>query len=201
MSPHRKNPKAKREARADKAHARKVDPGVEKLEAEVERLQAEVKTLNDKLLRAVAETENTRRRAEKDVQDMRAYAVTGFARDMLTVADNFQRALGSLSEDARGKDDIKPFVEGVEMTWRELENILQRHGIRKISPKGEPFDHDFHQAMFEVETGEADPGTVVQVVQDGYVINNRLLRPAMVGVAKAPAKKNGEDKKSASEES
>ena len=150
-------------------------------------LQSEVAVLKDQVLRARAETENVRRRADRDRQDASAYAVTGFARDMLTVSDNLRRALDSMPDDVA--DDIKAFIEGVEMTERELLNIMERYGIKKVEPEiGEKFDHKFHQAMFEVPTAEHAPGSVMQVVSSGYVIKDRLLRPAMVGVAKGEAK-------------
>lgn len=150
-------------------------------------LQSEVAVLKDQVLRARAETENVRRRADRDRQDASAYAVTGFARDMLTVSDNLRRALDTMPDDVA--DDIKAFIEGVEMTERELLNIMERYGIKKVEPEiGEKFDHKFHQAMFEVPTAEHAPGSVMQVVSSGYVIKDRLLRPAMVGVAKGEAK-------------
>ena len=147
----------------------------------------EIKLLNEKVLRALAEAENTRRRAEREIADSRAYAITGFAREMLTVQDNLRRALAHLPEEMKSTSEYKAFVEGVEVTERELLNIFDRHGIKLVSPKGEEYDHNLHQAMFEVETDDAKPGTVVQVVQEGYVIRDRLLRPAMVGIAKAPS--------------
>ncbi len=150
-------------------------------------LQSEVAVLKDQVLRARAETENVRRRADRDRQDASAYAVTGFARDMLTVSDNLRRALDTMPDDVA--DDIKAFIEGVEMTERELLNIMERYGIKKVEPEiGEKFDHKFHQAMFEVPTPDHAPGSVMQVVAPGYVIKDRLLRPAMVGVAKGEAK-------------
>ena len=150
-------------------------------------LQSEVAVLKDRLLRAVAETENVRRRAEKDKTDASVYAVTGFARDMLNVGDNLRRALDTRPEDI--SDDFKGFVEGVEMTERELQNIMERFSIKKIEPEiGEKFNHKFHQAMFEVPTEEHAPGHVMQVVAPGYVIKDRLLRPAMVGVSKGEVK-------------
>lgn len=150
-------------------------------------LQSEVAVLKDQVLRARAETENVRRRADRDRQDASAYAVTGFARDMLTVSDNLRRALDAMPGDVA--DDVKGFVEGVEMTERELLNTMERYGIKKVEPEvGEKFDHKFHQAMFEVPTTEHAPGSVMQVVNAGYVIKDRLLRPAMVGVAKGEAK-------------
>lgn len=150
-------------------------------------LQEEVAALKDQLLRARAETENVRRRADRDRQDASAYAVTGFARDMLSVSDNLRRALDAMPDDVA--DEMKAFVEGVEMTERELLNTMERYGIKKVEPEvGEKFDHKFHQAMFEVPTADHAPGSVMQVVATGYVIKDRLLRPAMVGVAKGEAK-------------
>jgi len=146
--------------------------------------QAEIADLKDKLLRAIAETENLRRRGERDKADASNFAITSFARDLLPVGDNLNRAIDSLPEEARDNEAVKPLLDGVEMTSRELMNILERHGIRKVDPMGEKFDHNLHQAMFEAPgTGQPD-GTVVQVMQVGYVLKERLLRPAMVGVAK-----------------
>lgn len=144
--------------------------------------------LKDQLLRAVAEAENTRRRAERQVKEASQYAVSSFAREMLTISDNLKRAIESLPDGVQKNEEFKAFVDGVTMTERELLKTLERHGIQKIDPLGEPFDHNFHQAMFEVEDSDATPGTVVQVVQSGYTIRDRLLRPALVGVAKAPRK-------------
>ncbi|WP_417317265.1 nucleotide exchange factor GrpE [Emcibacter sp.] len=146
--------------------------------------QAEIAELKDKLLRAVAETENLRRRAEKERQDASNYAVTAFARDLLAVGDNLRRALESLPEGAEENESFKALVEGVEMTERELLNNFEKHGIRKVDPMGEKFDHNLHQAMFEVPNSGEEDGTIIQVMQVGYTLKERLLRPAMVGVAK-----------------
>lgn len=145
--------------------------------------EAEINDLRDKLLRAVAEAENVRRRAEKEKTDAANYAVTKFARDMLAVSDNLSRALEALPDDTDLPDNVKTLIEGVKMTDRELHNIFERHGINKIDPKGEQFDHNHHQAMFEAPTEDPN-GTVIQVMQVGYKIKERLLRPAMVGVSK-----------------
>jgi len=154
----------------------------------VVQLQSEIAELKDRLVRALAETENVRRRAEKDKADASAYGVTAFARDILNVSDNLKRALEAAP--AEIPEDLKGFVDGVDMTERELLNILERHGIRKVEPEvGEKFDHQFHQAMFEVPTNDHAPGSVMQVVAAGYVIKDRLLRPAMVGVAKGEVQK------------
>ncbi len=156
------------------------------LAARLEMAQAELADAKDKMLRAVAEAENVRRRAVKDVDDARKYGIAGFARDVLAVADNLTRALEALPEGADEK--FAGFVEGVQLTARELANALQRHGVKEVNPHGEKFDHNLHQAMFEVEDAEKAPGTVAHVMQPGYTIGDRLLRPAMVGVTKAPAK-------------
>lgn len=148
-------------------------------------LQAEVARLKDQLLRAAAELENTRKRMQRDQEETAKYAITGFARDLVAVIENLQRASEAVPKDALTKDPfLKTLSEGVEMTQRELLNIFQRHGIKRIDPIGEKFDHNFHQAVAQIETPDKPPGTVVQVLQAGYVIHDRLLRPAMVGVAK-----------------
>ncbi len=167
---------------------------------QVKKLQEEVKTLNERVLRAMAEAENTRRRAQREIEDTRAYSITSFAREMLTVQDNLRRALAHLPEDMKNNEAYKAFVAGVEVTEREVLNIFDRHGIREISPKGEAFDHNLHQAVFEVETTDAAPGTIMEVIQEGYVIRDRLLRPAMVGVAKAPQPKEAPQEEEKPEE-
>ena len=150
----------------------------------IERLNDEVAGLNDKLLRAVAETENLRRRTAREREETGKYAVTGFARDLLAVADNLRRALDSLTDDNRADESLGGLISGVEMTERELLNVFERNKISRIDPEGEKFDHNFHQAMFEVADSGQPAGTVVNVMQPGYVIADRLLRPAMVGIAK-----------------
>ena len=146
-------------------------------------LQKENSDLKDKLLRTLAESENVRRRAERQVSDAASYSVANFARDMLSISDNLRRALDSLPKDKAVQDSIKAFSEGVEMTERELLNIFDRHGIKKLTPEGEKFNHDFHQAMFKAPNPDTPSGTIIQVVQPGYVLKERLLRPAMVGVS------------------
>ncbi len=160
--------------------------------------EAEKAEMKDKLLRTLADMENLRRRTEKEVADARAYAVTAFARDMLTVADNIHRALGSVPAEARDQMDgaLKALIDGIELTERDLLKTMERHGVRKLAPEGEKFDPNLHQAMFEVPNPEVPSGQVVQVVQDGYVIGERVLRPAMVGVAKGgpkPGQPSGTD--------
>ncbi len=155
-------------------------------EDETEMLRAEAVELRGELLRALAETENVRRRAQREREDVGKYAISNFARDLLSVVDNLRRAIDSVPEAARADETLAGTLAGIDMTEREFLAVVERHGIRRIEPKGEKFDHNFHQAMFEVETTETPPGTVVEVMQPGYAIADRLLRPAMVGVAKAP---------------
>lgn len=154
------------------------------------RLAAENEDLKDRALRLAAEMENLRRRTARDVTDARTYAVTNFARDMLSVSDNLRRALDAIPAEARDSGDagFKSLVEGVDMTERAMLSALERHGVKKIAPEGEKFDPNFHQAMFEVPNPDVPNNTVVQVVQTGYVIGDRVLRPAMVGVAKGGPK-------------
>lgn len=150
-------------------------------------LRAELDETKDRLIRTLAEIENLRRRHARELEEARKYAITGFARELLEVSDNLQRALASVPPKAREKIDlIKNLADGVGMTERTLLACFERHQMAKVEPvKGEKFDPTRHQAMFEVETDDQPPGTVAQVVQPGYVIADRLLRPAMVGVAKA----------------
>ncbi len=156
--------------------------------------EAQLAALNDKLLRAVAELENYRRRAERERQDTAKFAIAGFARDCLTVLDNLRRGLDSVSaEDRAGNQGLETLAAGMELTERGLITTFERHGIEKIDPLGEPFDYDRHQAMFEVEDENQPAGTVVQVAQAGYMLNQRLLRPAMVGVAKGGPKPDAAD--------
>jgi molecular chaperone GrpE len=156
----------------------------------IEALNAENASLKDRLLRAMAEMENLRRRTEREVADAKTYGVTAFARDMLTVADNLARALDSLSDEARANADgpLKSLIEGVELTTRDFTAALARHGVKKLEPLGEKFDPNFHQAMFEAPNEELPAGTVAQVVQSGWRIGDRVLRPAMVGVSKGGPK-------------
>jgi molecular chaperone GrpE len=152
--------------------------------------------LKDQLLRALAELENTRRRAEREKQDMAKYGITNFARDMVTVLDNFQRALATVPEGAiQENETLKHLVSGIEMTDQQFLQTLERHGVKHVAPKvGDKFDHNFHQAMMEVDTQDQPPGHIVHVMQSGYVLHDRLLRPAMVSVAKVSG---GEKPKSA----
>ncbi len=166
------------EADAEDVGAEEPDPLAEQ-GARIAELEAEAQALRDERLRALAEVENMRRRSERERREASRYGAAGLARDLLGVADNLRRALAS-----GGGEGL---LEGVEMVERELSAAFARHRVARIEAEGERFDHNRHQAMFEIETADAEPGTIVQVMQDGYVLHDRLLRPAMVGVAKAPA--------------
>jgi len=178
----------------DKAPSSEPEPA-EKASPEAARdplleAQRESAELKDKLLRTLAEMENLRRRTEREVADARTYGIANFARDVVTVADNMDRALQALDNELREKADasVKALLDGVELTERELLKALEKNGIRKIEPQGEKFDPNFHQAMYEVPDASVPSGHVVQVVQPGYVIGERVLRPALVGVSKGGPK-------------
>ena len=149
-------------------------------------LRGDLEAAKQDVLYARAETQNVRRRMEKDVQDARNYGATSFARDILSVADNLARALDAIPADLREDEKLKGFVAGIEATQRELDKVFTQNGITRIAAKGMPLDPNQHQAMLEVPTDEVEPGTIVQEMQAGYMIKDRLLRPAMVGVAKKP---------------
>ncbi len=162
----------------------------ERVAALVEQLAREASENKDKLLRSLAEIENMRRRTDRQVADAREYGITAFARDVLAVADNMNRALSAIDPQLRQTADagLKSLLEGVELTERELLNVLEKHGIKKFEPTGEKFDPNLHQAMYEVPDSSLPNGTVAKVVQAGYMIGERVLRPALVGVAKARPK-------------
>jgi molecular chaperone GrpE len=169
-------------AEDDAANGGELDP--------YDQLLAERDTLKDQLLRALAESENTRRRSERDVQAAKKYGHTGLARDLVGAIDNLARALDIMKKDdfeaGTLSEAMTNVVTGIELSWTEIMSITEKHGIKQINPAGEKFDYNFHQAMFEVPTAETPPGMVVEVMQHGYVLHDRLLRPAMVGVSKAP---------------
>jgi len=146
----------------------------------------------DKLLRTLAEMENLRKRTEREIAEARLYGVTGFARDVVAAADNMHRALAAVGAEERRAADpkVKALIEGVELTERELLKALEKNGVKKFSPEGEKFDPNVHQAMYEVPTSELPPGYVAQVIQPGYMLGERVLRPAMVGVVKAAPKRS-----------
>jgi molecular chaperone GrpE len=158
------------------------------LEEQLAQARAEAPELKDRLLRALAESENVRRRAERERSDAAKYGVTQLARDLLDVADNLRRALDSVPDSQMADEAMRNLLAGVAATERALLAAFERHGIRRIDPKGERFDHNFHQAIFEAENTGKPAGTVVEVLQPGYLLHDRLLRPAMVGVAKGEPK-------------
>jgi molecular chaperone GrpE len=172
--------------------------GAEAPATDVAALEGQIAELTDRLLRAHAEMDNLRKRTERDKEDMAKYAITKFARDVLSVGDNLQRAIAAVPAGAAEEDPaLKALIDGVAMTEREFLNALERHGVKRLYPAGEPFNPHLHQAMTEVEDREVAPGTVVQVYQPGYILEDRVLRPAMVIVAKGGAKPEKEARASA----
>ncbi len=161
---------------------------------EAQSLEERVQDLEGRLKRAVAEQENLRKRMEREKADVAKYAMANFAREVLGIADNIQRAIDAVPKDAAEHDAaLKTFLEGIEVTERELHKAMERHGIARLSPEGEKFDPNYHQAMFEIPTSDVPSGIVVQVVQPGYILADRVLRPAMVGVSKAAPASQGTD--------
>jgi molecular chaperone GrpE len=171
--------------------AKPQDAGAEDDSASEERITE----LEERLKRAIAEQENLRKRMEREKADTARYAIANFAREVLGIADNIQRAIDAVPKDAASHDPaLKSFLEGIEVTERELHKSMERHGIAKLNPEGEKFDPNYHQAMFEIPTSDMPSGMVMQVVQPGYVLEDRVLRPALVGVSKAaPAAPNNDD--------
>ena len=167
-----------------------LSPEEAKIAALVEALSKEVAELKDKHLRTLAEMENLRRRTEREVADSRVYGITNFARDVLGAADSMARGVSALNAELREKADggLKALLDGVELTERELHKALEKHGVRKFDPLGEKFDPNLHQAMFEMPDPSRPTGTVAQVIQPGYMIGERVLRPALVAVAKGGPK-------------
>jgi molecular chaperone GrpE len=163
-------------------------PAPEQQPDPVEAAQREAAEFKDKLLRTLAEMENLRRRTEREVADARSYGVSGFARDILGVADNMRRALEAIPPELRASPDATVLIEGVELTERELAKALEKNGVKKFDPQGAKFDPNIHQAMYEVPDPSVPAGFVAQVMQPGYMIGDRVLRPAFVGVSKGAAK-------------
>jgi molecular chaperone GrpE len=155
-------------------------------EQDFSELVKELEQVRQHVLYAQAETQNVRRRLEQEKQNAATYAATGFARDMLSVKDNLDRALAAVPDDLRSDERLKGLITGIEVTSRELDSVFQRHGITRIDAMGEPLDPNRHQAMVEIPSPDAEAGTIVQEMQAGYMIKERLLRPSLVGVAKKP---------------
>ncbi len=163
-----------------------LDQETDKLGDALDRLREDLEAAKQEVLYAKAETQNVRRRLEKDIQDARTYAATGFARDILSVSDNLSRALEAIPAELREDEKLKNLVAGIEATAREIDKAFAAHGISRIAAMGLPLDPNQHQAMIEIPSADAEPGTVIQELQAGYMIKDRLLRPAMVAVAKKP---------------
>src|SRR3954454_5034780 len=178
---------------ADIAAAELPDEGVpEAADDRLAAVEAELAETKDRLLRALAETENVRRRMQRERDDAQKFAAGAFAKDLLSPVDNLRRALDAMPEAELSDPRAKNLRDGVAATERELLAAFERHGLKRIDPKGEPFDHNFHQAVFEAERPDVPTGTIVEVLQPGYVQHDRLLRPAMVGVAKGGARADGD---------
>lgn len=177
-------------AQAGDEFADQTENAGSEFEAMLAELKAENAESKDRLLRATAEMQNLRKRTQREVNDARTYAIADFARDMLTATDNLERALAVLSDEARAdaSSDMKSLIEGIEMTEREMQRLLQKNGVKPIMAEGEKFNPHKHQAMFEVPNDQVPEGTVVNVMQQGFEIGDRVLRPAMVGVSKGGAK-------------
>ncbi len=184
------DPTARQRAAADPETAGLAPEQVPEAADPLAETQRQAADFKDKLLRTLAEMENLRKRTEREVADTRTYAIASFARDVLAVADNMHRALDAIGDELRqsAEGKVKALVEGVDLTERELMKILERNGVRKFSPQGEKFDPNLHQAMYEVPNSDAAPGTVAQVIQAGYMLGERVLRPALVAIAKAAPK-------------
>ncbi|MBD3730116.1 MAG: nucleotide exchange factor GrpE [Sphingomonadales bacterium] len=170
----------------DKNDQDTVEEETSSLDKALDRLREDLEVAKQEVLYAKAETQNVRRRMEKDIADARAYAAAGFARDILSVSDNLSRAMGAVPAELREDEKLKGLVSGIEATMRELDKVFAQHGISRIAATGLPLDPNQHQAMMEMPTTDHEPGTVVQEMQAGYMIKDRLLRPAMVVVAKKP---------------
>ncbi len=160
-------------------------------EARIAELEAEVARLKDQALRALAEAENTRRRAQREIEDNNKYAISNFARELLPFADNLRRALDQLTPEQRADEKFGQFVTGIELIEREFLQTLDRQQVKRVDPLGQPFDHNLHQAVAQVEAADKPAGTVIQVLQSGYTLHGRLLRPAMVVVSKAAPAPSG----------
>jgi len=153
---------------------------------QIAEMQQQLEEANAKALYTAAELQNTRRRMEKEMADARSYAAAGFARDMLAIKDHLDRALAAVSEELRADQTAANFLAGIESTARELDQVFSRHGVSRVESKGQALDPHKHQAMLEIPSDEVEPGTIVEEMQPGYVMKDRLLRPALVGVAKKP---------------
>ena len=166
----------------------------------IEKLNEEIMDLKDQRLRAIAELENFRKRAEKDQSDALKYGISNFAKEIINIRDNIERAQSSISDEAKNNEAIKSVIEGIDLIAQSVVSTFEKIGIKKIESLNEKFDHNLHQAMMEIENEELEPGTIVQELIPGYTLHDRLLRPAMVGVSKKSKKNEDNADKSAPEE-
>ena len=173
---------------------------VETSEDIIAKLNEEITNLKDQRLRAIAELENFRKRAEKDQSDALKYGVSNFAKEIINISDNIERAQSSIPEEAKNNEAIKPVIEGIDLIAQSVVTTFEKIGIKKIESLNEKFDHNLHQAMMEIEKDDLEPGTIVQELIPGYTLHDRLLRPAMVGVSKKPKKNDDIANKSIKEE-
>jgi len=186
-----------------KEQASEQDQETEKVETSediIEKLNEEISSLKDQRLRAIAELENFRKRAEKDQSDALKYGISNFAKEIINISDNIERAQSSIPEEAKNNDTIKPVIEGIDLIAQSVVTTFEKIGIKKIESLNEKFDHNLHQAMMEIENDDLEPGTIVQELIPGYTLHDRLLRPAMVGVSKKPKKNDDIADKSTKEE-
>ncbi len=184
--------KAQQAGQAEADARKDEDPGAQARASEAGSMEEHIRDLEERLQRAIAEQENVRKRMEREKEDVARYAMANFAREVLGIADNIQRAIHAVPRDAAENDAaLKTFLDGIEVTERELHKAMERHGIVRLNPEGEKFDPNFHQAIFEVPTPDHPSGVVMQVVQPGYTLGDRVLRPAMVGVSKAAPAASG----------
>jgi len=175
-----------------KEQASEQDQETEKVETSediIDKLNEEISSLKDQRLRAIAELENFRKRAEKDQSDALKYGISNFAKEIINISDNIERAQSSIPEEAKNNETIKPVIEGIDLIAQSVVTTFEKIGIKKIESLNEKFDHNLHQAMMEIENDDLEPGTIVQELIPGYTLHDRLLRPAMVGVSKKPKKK------------
>ena len=186
-----------------KEQASEQDQETEKVETSediIDKLNEEISSLKDQRLRAIAELENFRKRAEKDQSDALKYGISNFAKEIINISDNIERAQSSIPEEAKNNETIKPVIEGIDLIAQSVVTTFEKIGIKKIESFNEKFDHNLHQAMMEIENDDLEPGTIVQELIPGYTLHDRLLRPAMVGVSKKPKKNDDIADKSTKEE-
>jgi len=186
-----------------KEQASEQDQETEKVETSediIEKLNEKISSLKDQRLRAIAELENFRKRAEKDQSDALKYGISNFAKEIINISDNIERAQSSIPEEAKNNETIKPVIEGIDLIAQSVVTTFEKIGIKKIESLNEKFDHNLHQAMMEIENDDLEPGTIVQELIPGYTLHDRLLRPAMVGVSKKPKKNDDIADKSTKEE-